>query len=263
MQQPKSLEEHCHYIEQFSRLSLFAAKKHFAEKKPELSLGDVLKNHTPLLSHCLNYTAAMWESNEVCLRVLARADALAHLSPEEFEEEMWRFIAPDALERAKAAYPEVVGVKAPPHWNCGSLRYDPPRTDRPEGWITFHIANAVGPSSIFADREYFALCFMLLMKETQIRYNGSELTTGTWLNEHKTFLSYFPQEYHDNIAPRTEEKPVPMWHFGWWGQVISGRGTINPKTEAFVRKNGYLPRACRSSHCSFESMRKHLKEHFL
>ena len=263
MPELKTLEEHCQFIESWCRTSFFAGKKHFAPKKPEVAVGDIIRNCTPLLYHGLNYAPATWETNEECLAIIDKANKLADLSPEDFEEEMWRFIEKDAMIRAKKFYPDSVGVKGPASWKCGSLTYDPPKPTQPEGWVTFHIANAVGPQSIFDVKDYLPWCFMLLMKEAEIRFGAHELTTGTWLNENDRFLAYFPQEYLDNMSPRPEEPPVPQWHFGWWGQMVSGRGTINTKVEAFVREKGYLPRNCRSSHCSIESMRKHLKENFL
>ena len=154
-------------------------------------------------------------------------------------------------------------MKAPASWNCGSLKYDVPAAAALEsGRVVFHIANAVGPKSIFEDPDYLPHCFLLLMKESEFRFGVNVLFTSTWLNEKKAFLACFPQEWLDNLSPRPEEKPVPRWHFGWWGQLVTGRGTINPKAEKFVRENGYLKYCCLASHCSFENMRKHLREKF-
>jgi hypothetical protein len=196
--------------------------------------------------------------------MLDRADRLADLEPEEFEEAMWNEIKELAAKRAELNYPNAVGVKAPASWNCGSLKYDPP-SEHPNldpDQVTFHIANAVGPKSIFDDPDYLPHCFLLLMKEAEFRFGSHTLFTSTWLNEREAFLNCFPQEWRDNMAPRPAERPVPPWSFGTWGQLVTRRGTINPKAEQFVRENGYLKYICRPSHCSFESMRKHLKAKF-
>ena len=79
----------------------------------------------------------------------------------------------------------------------------------------------------------------------------------------ETIHQYFPQEWRDNLEKAPSTPPVPQWHYGWWGQLVTGKGTINPKTDAFVRENGYLKYNCLSSHCTFENMRKHLKEVYL
>ena len=258
----KTLEEHCEYVEGLARVSFFFARKWLAPKFPEKKISKLILDHTPLLYHGLNYLPEDWQNNPECQEILFRADRLASLSPEKFEETLWSEIKESAEKRAELNYPNSVGVKAPASWNCGSLKYDPPKEGQPEGWVTFHIANSVGPHSIFEDKEYLALCFMLLMKEAQISFNANVLYTGTWLNENERFLAYFPQEYLDNLSPRPAVPPVPQWHFGCWGQIVTRRGTINSKAEKFVRENGYLKYICRASHCSFENMRRHLKEKF-
>lgn len=257
----KTLEEHCEYIERMSRLSFYFARKWLHAKLPGKKPGELLRDHTPLLYHGLNYSPDCWKLDSGCQRILAEADRLADLEPEEFEETMWKFIAPDVRQRAELHYPNAVGVKAPSSWNCGSLKYDPPKANLPKEWVVFHIANAVGPHSIFDHRDYLPLCFGLLMKESEIRFDSNVLYTSSWLNDREDWLAYFPKEWHDNLSPR-QENIVPEWHFGWWGQLVTARGMINPKAEEFVRTQGFLKYACRTSHCSFEKMKKHLKENF-
>ncbi len=265
MPEPKTLEEHRKYMEGFARVSFYFARKWLAPRFPERPIGELLRDHTPLLYHGLDYSPAVWQNEPECQEILNRANRLAELPPDEFENTMWDEIKELAAKRADMSYPHAVGVKAPMSWNCGCLKYDTP-AEHPQqdpSMVTFHIANSVGPKSIFETSEYLAYCFLLLMEEAEIRFGCHTLTTSTWLNEKKAFTAYFPQEWRDNMTPRTEEKPVPRWHFGWWGQLVTGRGTINPKAEEFVRKNGFLKCAERASHCSFENMRRHLKENFL
>lgn len=80
------------------------------------------------------------------------------------------------------------------------------------------------------------------------------------LKERTNFLHFSPQEWQDDLPSRREEETVPEWHFGWWGQWITAHGTIDPETDKFVRKNGFLRYAFRSPHCLLENMRRHLKE---
>ena len=263
MPELKTLEEHRKYVEGFARVSFYYARKWLVPRFPERTIGDLLRDHTPLLYHGLDYSPAVWNDDPECQEILNRANRLAELPPDEFENTMWDEIKELAAKRADMSYPHAVGVAAPASWNCGSLKYDAPDGKLPEGWVTFHIANAVGPKSIFDDPDYLACCFLLLLKESEFRFGVNVLFTSTWLNDREAFVRFFPQEWQDNLSPRPEEKPVPRWHFGWWGQLVTGRGTINPKAEEFVRKNGFLKCAERASHCSFENMRRHLKENFL
>ncbi len=251
----KSLDEHCEYVEHLARVSFCFVRKWLAPKFPGRKLSELLRAHTPLLYHALNHPD---NENPECRDILDKADELAALPPDEFEETIWNSLKDYARQRAELNYPDAVGVKVPAAWNCGSLKYDVPNPKLANGWLIFHIANAVGPKSIFDDPEYLPLCFELLMKETEIKFGAGILFTSSWLNDREDWLSYFPQEWCDNLSPKPESS-VPEWHFGWWGQLVTGRGTINPKAEQFVRENGYLKYACRSSHCSFENMRKHLK----
>ena len=264
MPELKTLEEHRKYVEDFARVSFFFARKWLVKKIPDQPISELIRAHTPLLYHGLNYLPGIWKDDPECQDILARADRLAALEPEEFENAMWDEIKDLAAKRADLYYPNAVGVKGPASWNCGSLKYDPPAehpTNPPER-VVFHIANAVGPKSIFEDPDYLPCCFMLLMKEAEFRFGCTELSTSTWLNERAAFLNCFPQEWQDNLTPHPEEPQVPGWHFGWWGQLVTRRGTVSHAADKFVRENGYLKYYPRSSHCSFENMRKHLKANF-
>ena len=263
MPEIKTLQEHCSYVEGLCRVSFWFAKRWLTEKLPGESVGALLRAHTPLLYHALNYPRDAWGTDPECLAILAEAERHADASPADFEEAMWAYLAPLAARRAEMNYPRAVGVSAPASWNCGSLKYDPPSPKLPEGWCTFHIANAVFPQSIFDIPDYLPYCLLLLMRESEIRFGSRILYTSTWLNCRPDFLAYFPQEWQDNLEPLPGTPPIPSWHFGWWGQLVTGRGTINPRAERFVRENGYLRHVCRSSHCSYENLRRHLKEEYL
>ena len=223
MPELKTLEEHCKYVEGFARVSFFFARKWLAPKFPEKKIAELILDHTPLLYHGLNYLPSVWSEDSECRKILTRADNLAELAPGEFEETMWNEIRDLAAKRAELNYPNAVGVKAPASWNCGSLKYDPPsgHPDQDPKLVSFHIANAVGPKSIFDDPDYLPHCFLLLMKEAEIRFGCHTLATASWLNEKTAFLDCFPQEWRDNMSPRPEGQVVPRWHFGWWGQRVS------------------------------------------
>lgn len=255
----KTPEEHFLYFKGFARISFCFVRKFLMPKFPEESAGALLKR-TPIFHPCLNLRdTSTWQDNPVCIALRREADRCAAMEPEEFEETLWNYIRPEIERCAEITYDNATGIMVPPSWNCGSLKFDPPRMhpNTQPGWIHFHISNGVAPHSIFEDPEYLPLCFELLMRQTELKYGSHTLYTGSWLNDRAEWLAYFPQEWLDNRSPR-EEKPVPDWHFGWWGQLVNARGMINAKAEQFVRENGFLRYACRSSHCSFAALRAHL-----
>ena len=162
-----------------------------------------------------------------------------------------------AEERANRFYPESVGVKLPESWNVRSLKYDPPKESLPPNYCNFHIANALAPRSMLHDPEHLPSCFLELMTRSEAEYGYDTLHTFTWLNDHPAWLALFPQEWHDNLGPRTE---TISWHFGYCGQLVNARGTFNEKAGQYVREHGELRYTSRGSHCSFHAMRQHLRE---
>ena len=251
----KTLEEHQAYVEQMARISFFFARQ-LKDKTPDKSVGELLRDHTPLFYHALNYLdyETKWV-NPDCQRMMKLADELARAPTAEFEELMWAEIRDLAMERAERYYPESVGVRIPPDYNAGSLKYDPPRPGLPPNYCNYHIANAVFPKSIFDDPEYLPKCFRELMDKSAKQYGCDTLHTSTWLDDNPRWLRLFPKEWIDNLSPSSSDV---YWHFGYWGQLLTARGTFNEKAGRYVREHGELRYKCRGSHCSFVEMRKHL-----
>ena len=260
--QVKTLEEHKIYGEQMARLAFYFAKKWLAPRNPEKTMSELLREHTPLFYHALHFTPGTWMEIPGCVKIMEQADLLADLSPEDFEEEMWKFTCMLSRVQAESNYPVGVAVNTKPGWNCGTLKYDPPTgTLAEEGKVVFHISNAIGPHSIFEDPSYLAYCFLLVMKETEMRYGSHTLYTSTWLNNRQQWLDLFPAEWQENMEAEDEAgKLLPPWHFGWWGQIVTKRGTIAPAMDQYIRENGRLKYACKTSQCSFRAMREHLKQ---
>ena len=122
--------------------------------------------------------------------------------------------------------------------------------------IEFHIANAISPKSIFDDPLYLPCCFMIMMEQVEALYQAEYILTGTWLNSNSKWLELFPQEWHDNLsAPPADIK----WHYGFWGQFITARGTFNDKLGDYFRTNRKFRYSLRSSKCTLAAMRKHLR----
>ncbi len=138
----KNLDEHREYVEKLARLAIFFARR-LHEQTPDVPVGTLLRDRTPLLFHALNYRdyATKWD-NPDCRRILARTDELGGLPPADFEESMYAGIRALAMARAEQFYPESVGVKFPPWGDAapGSLKMDPPDDTgkRPRNWGNFH-----------------------------------------------------------------------------------------------------------------------------
>ena len=142
--------------------------------------------------------------------------------------------------------------------NAGSLGYDSPKIKEHPNWCNFHIANAVAPESIFADRKYLPKCFLTLMEKSEEKYGYDTLHTFTWLNSRPRWLELFPREWLDNMEAPDSQVGANL---GYWGQIITSRGTFNEKIGEYIRKFGELKYKPCHSHCSFKSMRKHLERY--
>lgn len=255
--QKKTLEEHEAYIEQMCRVSFFFPNRWLRARTPEKPLSELLRDHTPLFFHALNYLdyETKW-NNPDCLRIMAKADELQELPPSEFEERMWAEIKDLAMERAKCFYPESVGIAMPKDWNVRSLKYDPPKSDLPQNYCCFHIANALAPHSIYDNPKHLPECFLELMERSEKEYGYDTLYTGTWLNDTPRWLALFPEEWTASLSPRGDSIG---WHFGYWGQMVTARGTFKEKAGQHLRQHGELKYKGRTSHCSFVAMRAHIK----
>lgn len=144
-------------------------------------------------------------------------------------------------------------------YQCGSLRYElAPDKNNPQR-ITFHIANACYPGSLFDDRLYLPACLLVLTTQCAAKFGVTEIGTGTWLNSHLKWLELFPEEWEKHMGQPNEDI---CWHYGFWGQFITSRRTFNHKLGAKFRQTGKMPYAPRSSWCSISSLRRHLESKY-
>jgi hypothetical protein len=95
------------------------------------------------------------------------------------------------------------------------------------------------------------------MDKSEAEYGYNVLYTVTWLNDTPRWLALFPEEWQNNLSSGSANIG---WHFGYWGQLVTARGTFNEKAGRFLRDNLELKYKLRSSHCSFKSMREHLSK---
>ena len=139
-------------------------------------------------------------------------------------------------------------------YQCGSLKYDAPDPATPRE-VSFHIGNAIAPASIFADPTYLQRCLLELMHQAESKYGADSLRTSTWLNSLPKWLELFPSEWHASLGPIQTDVG---WHYGYWGQFISAKGTLNCKYAHQLRNTGTFPFYPRKGQCSFAALRRHL-----
>ena len=254
----KTRPEHRQFIRSLTRISFFFSYD-WQRKHPEETISEVLTSRSPLLIHAFCLRGNEGESHPAWQALLARAESAVKEANNATEFEQVMFAAPRdfAEERAERFYSQSIGVSVPKGWNVGSLKYDPPKESLPPNYCNFHISNALAPRSILDDPKHIPSCFLELMERSEAEYGYDMLHTSTWLNDHPAWLAFFPQEWHDNLGPRSE---TIHGNFGFWGQVVNARGTFNEKAGRHLRKHGELRYKPRHSHCSFQAMREHLRE---
>jgi len=263
MNERKTLEEHRDYLYQIVKLKLFFLWN-WKHERPEESLSYILRERVNIYRKTavntglrnpdvLHYDSAGWLELEHRLD-----DAYKKYNDNEsaFEDAGFMIFKNSIDARTERDYLDTSGTAG---YQCGSLRYNEYTDGLTHEFADFHIANTLQPASIFDDPQYLPECFIELMRQTEEKYGCTRLATSTWLNSVSKWLELFPHEWHENLKPpQTDVK----WHHGFWGQFITARGTFNCKYGRMMRETGRLPFYPRASQCSFESMKKHLKEKY-
>jgi hypothetical protein len=258
----KTLEEHRQYLHKIVRLKLFFMHNWLAEHPDEPAV-DVLRNRIDIYRKTdanprgLNppdkewWNTTAWQALEQALLEVYsrhRRDAAA------FEEEGFAVLRPSVDARAERDFADKGHLGG---YQCGSLRYEV--YDSPRKEVFFHIANRISPKSLFDDPLYLPCCFMILMEQAEAMCQAEYIETNTWLNSYPKWLSIFPQEWHGSMSePNTDVQ----WHYGYWGQFITARGTFNEKLGEFTRQSGKLKFHPRASRCPISAMRKHLTDKY-
>ena len=262
---PKTIEEHRDYLYGIVRLKLFFLHRWMAEH-PQESFSSVLRNRVDIYrktsaNRGLLNPVEFYFDESPWIDMERAAEAVYQQEKNDiaaFEEKAFQVFKPSLDERLEKDYHDRSGLNG---YQCGSLRHEyntrPVATEAGEiAAVGFHIANAVAPHSIFEDRAYLKHCLLDLCEKVESQFQAKAITTGTWLNQNPKWLVYFPGEWLKNLqAPNTNVQ----WHYGFWGQFISARGTLNRKLADILRKTGKLPYYPCSSWCSIASIRKHLE----
>jgi len=259
---PKSFDEHRQYLHKIVRLKLWFVW-YWQQKHKEESFSSILRNRvdiyrkTDINQGAMNppqvyFDDPQWLDLEHKLLDLYRK----HSSDDDafqFEHNAFHILKPIIDKRAFRDYLE------PPYvldFQCGSLKYDRPEKNNPT-CVSFHIANALAPGSIFDDKNYLPDCLISLMDKSSAEYGADSLYTSSWLNSHPLWQKLFPEEWEKNMESENHDI---QWHFGFWGQFITARGIFNDRLGRQLRETGRFPFLPRYSWCSFESLRNHLSE---
>ena len=241
----KSLEEHLVFAEDCARLAFFFAYD-LAEKHPDETLESILRQRSPL------YHVALGLDHKVPLEIFTRFPAAS--SAADFEVKMWNQCREFILRRSEVYYPDSLGMGLHGIWQAECFKFDRPLPGFP-GRCFFHIGNARAPESLFADRKYIADHLLLMLDLMEKEYGAKEAATASWLNSKPVWLSFFPDEWQLHM----EDRPaLPQWHLGYWGQIVSARGTCNLKTCQFIREHRKLRYTDRYSWCPIPVLRRHL-----
>lgn len=207
-------------------------------RHPELSKGRCLKERS--------FLYMMLKTDQV--PVFEKACRLA--DDVEDKSEM-QILLPEILDLMKTQYPPETEDPAYEPGRC--FRYA--LNSRHECYM--HIRNAKQPESFLKYPEYVAENLRYIMDKSERENSCDTLFTATWLNSLPKFLYFFPEEWQKNMSLENGEVG---WTMGWQGQFINRKGLLNESTAAEFLRTGVPPYTRRSSRCSFESLRKHLKE---
>lgn len=256
---PKTLEEHRSYLYDICRLKFFFMAR-WLKEHPEEEFSAVLRNRVDIFRKTdfnpegLNpegfyFDDPRWLAFE---KRLEEIYALVNGDEKCFEEWGFDLVRPHIDNRCERDYLDQSRLAG---YQCGFLRHNLLLTPERPDVLGFHIANNRQPYSFFDDMEYVKECFNKLLDIAEEKFGVSKIGTGTWLNNHPKWLALFPEEWHKNMNPPNTEV---SWHYGFWGQFITSRGTFNAKAAAKVRETGHLPCFPCYSCCTTKAMRAHI-----
>ncbi len=263
--QPKTLEEHREYLYGIVKLKLFYLHVRQTELDPDEPFRDAIRNRVdiyrkteanpgPLNPVTLHFDEPAWRVMEdQALALMEKYNSSSESDRKNFEEEAFPVFKDSIDLRCERDYldPTVLA-----RYQCGSLRHDLQLNQ--EGYLGFHIANSVCPRSIFDDPLHLPRCFRALLRIAEEDFHAKGLVTNTWLNSSERWLGCLPQAWRNNLAEPMDPVKTAAWHYGWWGQFISARGTLQKKNADFMRANKTFPYLPRTSHATLSEFKEHL-----
>lgn len=254
-----SFPEFLQFLVDLTSLQLHFAWR-WADEHPGETIRDVLRNRIDLCRKTdpvpddydiatQDFTRPAWVELENRLAVIhANVGSAAA-----FEAQAVECVRPILTIFARKTFGSTVKIAG---YQCGSLKFDIPAAATPRE-VNFHIGNTIAPVSIFFDPGYLPHCLLDLMNQTEAKYGADTLKTGTWLNSFPKWLELFPAEWQTSLGPIN---PSVGWHYGFWGQFVSAKGTLNVKYAQHLRDTGAFPFYPREGRCTFAALRRHLKQ---
>ncbi len=261
MNAAKTLSEHREYLYEIVKLKLFFAH-HWLKTHPQESFSDVLRKRidiirkTDINQEGLNPVNSYFDT-PAWLALEAQAEKQYQCffdDPEAFETAAFEAFRASIDARCERDFLDHSAFNG---YQCGFLRHNTEIAKDFPNMLIFHIANARAPDSFFDFPDYMRDCFRQLLDIAEKKFKVPEIATGTWLNSVPKWLQLFPEEWNKNLQePQTDVH----WHYGFWGQFITARGTFNFNYGNILRKTGEFPFYPRFSRCSIEAMRKKIDE---
>ncbi len=255
----KTIEEHRDYLYQIVKLKLFFMHR-WLQAHPDEPPVEVLRNRIDLYRKTdanpgdLNPARKEWDSPAWQTLERGVLDAYARSGDDAaaFEAAGYEILRPSLDARLARDFTDRSALEP---YRCGSLRYHRHGDSPDEAYL--HIANAVSPRSLFDNPLYLPSCFMVVLEQAEAELGVKYLVTSTWLNDNPKWQSVLPPEWIDSLGPRQENV---QWHYGFWGQFITARGTFNEKLGAYLRREGRFRFYPRQSRCAIEVLRRHFAE---
>ncbi len=259
---PKTLEEHREYLHEIVKLKLFFVHLYLTEYGTQETFQEVIRNrvdiyrkteanpgpHTPKE---LFFDAPAWKNMEDEAAALferyKNIDDRAKFESEAFE------IFRDSIDRRCLRDYQDNSVLA--NYQCGSLKHDMELSS--DGYLGFHMGNAVRPHSFYDDPLYLPRCFRALLRVAELKFHAKGIYTHSWLNSSSRWCAQFPEEWQKNMS---EPNPQINWSYGSWGQFISARGTLQKSNAAYLREHKKVRYLSRGSFISLEAMKEHIQK---
>ena len=199
-----------------------------------------------------NFKSEKWLQIESEMEKIYR-DTKSAITPTPFENSAMQSLSAIIAQFAEKTFFKDKKYDA---YQCGCIKYDPPSKSNPDTCF-FHIGNPIAPKSIFDDPQYLKNSLLEMTRQVKEKYNANSVATSTWLNSMDQWLTYFPESWRKNLS--TANTNI-KWHYGFWGQFISAKGTFNHKYADILRTTKKFPFYPKSSKCSVEELHKHLKK---
>lgn len=119
-----------------------------------------------------------------------------------------------------------------------------------------HIRNAAAPQSPFADMEARRRELRVMVEDIERkRLQVERVHCASWINGLKPFQELFPPGYADSFEVSSL---YTMSGYGWWGQLITKDGRVNPRRRQMVEEQGQFEYPRVTGTCAYTAFKKHL-----